>query len=298
MSQYGKNRLCAIYSPPGAGKTSDALFTIPFGDIICPPDAIAPARKVVGIELDDEHVFIANDLDEARDCLCWILDNKHPDRTGILFDDISVLAGTTLRQMDAVYGNKQAMWGDFLAKLMGIVDLFKSVQDIIVVTGHERPYNAEKGIKGGLQFPSANNTAVFAAPFHEMFRLVQNSKFATEFKGAYEFQPGNPFLLTKARCGTARVGKENPANLAEILRASGLTIPYHPDHEWMEEWVQALYEDINVKGVKQALKCMEACNSDLKKAGVNNPLHRRWVTRNGYHRFLIRSAYDASADVP
>ena len=294
----GITRLCCLYSKAGGGKTTDAGATVPYGDVICLPGAIDPLRTTLGLHYDPEHIFEVHTMVEALDALLYVTDRKVNDPedpfTGVLLDDISVLARFRMEEMDRTYSDKRAMWGDLGREILSLTTTMESIPDIVVVTAHERAWRSEDAaVRGGPAFPSKNQTEPFCGPFHEMLRLVRDSTLVTEWKAAYECKPGDPFMVTKARCGTA--GAKSPANLAELLRASGYDVPRHPDLAWMEEWVDSVYSELEAKGVKAWGKLSKSVTEQLD--GVD-PLHIKWILRDGYHRFLIRSAHKESAARP
>ena len=294
-----RTRLCCLYAKAGGGKTTDAVAAIPFGDVICLPDAIDPARTTLGLDYDPDHVFEVHSMAEASDTLAYIAERKLADpddpRTGVLLDDVSVLARFRMEEMDRTYSDKRAMWGDLGREILTLTTTMESIPDLVVVTAHERAYDPEKaaGIRGGPWFPSKNQTEPFCGPFHEVLRLVREASYSIEWKGAYECKPGDPFMVTKARCGMAKA--KSPANLAELLRAGGYEVPRHPDLEWMEAWVSEVYEGLMDKGAKGWGKLSESVTKHLD--GVDD-LHVKWVLRDGYHRFMIRSAHKESAKKP
>ena len=296
----GTNRLCCAYAKAGSGKTSDMIYAVPYGHYIGPPNSTAPAETTVGVHLDDDVVFVAHDLDDAVIALEYVAEQKASgacdERTGVLVDDISVMSRNWLIKNEGKYGNIWDMWRDHQTQVFKIVDIAEHIDDIVCFTAHEQLYNDKKGLKGGPKFASGNVTEPFCGPFHEMLRVVRDPKALTEFQAAYECKGiGDPFMITKARCGMGST--KGPCNLAEMLRAAGLQIPRHPDHDWIEEWAQIVFEELQAGGEKQRVKILDRYHEALRKEGIE-PLLIRWVLRDGLHRWIIRGSYREQASRP
>ena len=92
--------------------------------------------------------------------------------------------------------------------------------------------------------------------------------------------------VMKDRFHTASVADPAPMNLGEILRASGLNVPRHPDLNGQEKEVEIISSSLT-GNVKDDTPLLNEVYTSLLSAG-KSPAAARWTLRDSLDRAVLR----------
>lgn len=284
----------ATASVPGGGKTTDAIFSFLDGIFIHRIGGLTPAIQVVGRM--PTWTMEASTLEEATGHLDALTALDSLDGApAVIVDDVSLDSRDTIEGLRPFYpkvgDGVYEMWREVRARVDGLgqaaYDLIKKHRVHVVFTGHLIGRDVEHGHPAGLRIGSHATAEPWAGAMSCLYILDKDGKDPRSWKGRYKVVQNDRWWATKDRTGI--VNPVAPQNLAEILRASGHTVPRAAGLEWMEEWVEAFAMEILAgKGYGTVRDAWEKQLADI------DPHTRRWVRRDGYDRALIRSAFEAS----
>jgi hypothetical protein len=289
MSQFSEPAVVVVYGPSGMGKTTDALFSFPMGLFFALPGALKPALRVVGW---DPHaagqVVPVADMHTAVSALRQV---KPGVFDAVIVDDLSLLAERTMQQLEIKHNgsrNKFAMWDELRDTVIKFREAARECGLHVVLNTHERQPETHDGtfFRGGPALPSKTLTERIPHIADTVLRAASDPTTPGQWKGVYKCEPANPQWVMKDRHGCCP--PTCPQNLGEILRMAGYSIRRRPELEWQEDWVEWVATQL-ASGAPEK-KVMEELNAQFAEA---DPLHLRWVRRDGRHRFLLRKAYTA-----
>lgn len=292
--------LIATYGPMGSGKSSDLVATC-LGD-----GAFLGASN--GLQVGTTSFGVPAGLVESRTLQ---IDRMEQVPEGIKFcaskgyrsvgiDDGTLLMKRThlaaeesfaLYKNGARVGVDMAMWG-YLDRLIYEIAYAAAWCGMrVYINFHQRePSMDRNGVfyVGGPDLSWKKLTPRIG--YH--FDLVQQSIKDPErqrWDGKVKCDERNPRYTQKNRIVDTLT--EAPLNTAEMLRASGRTVPRFKGLEWMDDVAEKLAESI-LSGVPEA-----EARAPFKEQLINNqaPKLIRWALRDGTHRARIRRAGQADA---
>lgn len=287
MSVFSEPAVVTVYGPSGMGKTTDTLFSFPMGLFFALPGALKPSLRVVGW---DPHaagqVVAVTDLDSA----VVALRNVKPGVwDAIIVDDLSLLTERTMQKLEAKHAgsrNKFALWDELRDVVISFRETARASGLHVILNAHERQPETKDGtfFRGGPSLPSKTLTERIPHISDTVLRAASDPTAPGSWKGVYKCEPANPQWIMKDRHGCCP--PTCPQNLGEILRMAGYNIRRRPELEWQEQWVEWIATSL-ASGTPEK-KVMEELNAQFAEA---DPLHLRWVRRDGRHRHSLRRAY-------
>jgi len=284
---FSEPAVVVVYGPSGMGKTTDTLFSFPMGLFFALPGALKPSLRVVGW---DPHaagqVVPVTDLDAAVQALRQV---KPGTFDAVVVDDLSLLAERTMQNLEAKYAgsrNMFALWDSLRDTVIRFREAARACGLHVILNAHERQPETKDGtfFRGGPALPSKTLTERIPHIADTVLRACADPTMPGQWKGIYKCEPANPQWVMKDRHGCCP--PTCPQNLGEILRMAGYTIRRRPELGWQEEWVEWVAQ--NLAGGRPEKDVMAELNANFAEA---DPLHLRWVRRDGRHRHMLRKAY-------
>jgi hypothetical protein len=285
--QFTEPAVVCVYGPSGMGKTTDTLFSFPMGLFMALPGALKPSLRVVGWDpYATGQVVPVADLDAAVAALTKI---KPGVFDAVVVDDLSLLAERTMLKLEAKHANSRsgfAMWNELRDTVIRFREAARACGLHVILNTHERQPETHDGtfFRGGPSLPSKTLTERIPHISDTVLRACADPTSPGAWKGVYKCESANPQWIMKDRHGCCP--PTAPQNIAEIMRLAGYTIRRYPGLEWQEDWVEWTASQLATGRPEKEV--MTELNSNFVDA---DPLHLRWVRRDGRHRFTLRKAY-------
>lgn len=269
--------LLELFAPAKFGKTVTFVSAFPRGlcitgvkeNVLLPAKTILncqPAYRVVKTFADVTKIIVA----EGK---------KYPE---VWVDDLTVFGKNTEARLGRGWGS----WNRYYKMAGDMIDALRQLDRPCAVNGHQRACRTTNGrfLRGGIDL-SMDMTEFFTARVDYAGRGMPYEP--DEPHPVYQHRwkiwgpPANPEWAVGNRLGLPHVA---PANLGELLRATGL---YRPDrlHNWQENVVQQVFEKI--KGTPpDKRKLLKDARDQLVKKGIH-PRVVAWTLRDAEDRYAL-----------
>lgn len=286
--------LVLAYGPPGAGKTTDMIYSFPHALFICAPGSTKSGVNLIG------HTPEPYNIQDLAAVTAYLPQVKKAGYRQVVIDDLSAIAEKTEAICKATYkgwavsNNIRRIMSEF-RETVRYLDLtvacnaWESAPKVKETTPKDKEGNIRPGAeetyvktKGGPKLPMD-----FAEGLPALFDNVYRAKPPPEsakgnrWQGTYLTRGDDDYVAKDRDAMTPVVA---PMNLGQILRFSGYELPYM--YDWQAEQVQrvcGLFGD-----VKDDAKVAQGAYSELLGAGLD-PRQARWVVRDAYDlKKLIR----------
>jgi hypothetical protein len=271
------------YGPSGVGKTTDQGYSFPQALFVAAPGALTSVRTVCGYTPASTHV---RTLAEATK-LVKDVKGSYP---AVVIDDFSFVAEQTFATLEKKF-NGFRLWGELRDQALAFRDAARYAGvDVILNCWEQGPKTNAAGskVRGG---PMLSGRLPEQIP--AMCDVVLRAASDTQRKpwpAVYRCS-NDPAYVMKDRFNVASVVDPAPMNIAELLRAAGVSIPRHPDIPDMEEYVETFCQAMQAESnpIPKANEFYTA----LIGSGVPVPA-ARWILRDAMDRCTIRKAQAAA----
>ena len=271
------------YGPSGVGKTTDQGYSFPRALFVAAPGALTSLQTVCGYTPATTHV---KTLAEAT----ALVKRVSKEYNAVVIDDFSFVAEQTFAVLEKKY-NGFRLWGELRDQALEFRDVARYAGvDVILNCWEQGPKNKPDGsrVRGGPML-SGRLPEQIPAMCDIVLRASHDSQ-RKPWPAVYRCS-NDPSYVMKDRFNVASVVDPAPMNLAEILRAAGVTIERHPAIEGMEEYVEAFCQAM-MPEKNPILKANELYQVLLGE-GVPVPA-ARWILRDAMDRCTIRKARNAA----
>lgn len=272
------------YGPSGVGKTTDQGYSFPRALFASAPGALNSIQSVCGYMPATARVETIEDatklIKEASGKFEWLV-----------IDDFSFLAEQTFARLEKRL-NGFKLWG----KLRDVVLTFRDTArmsnvSVIMNCWEQPPKTAHNGakVRGGPKL-SGNLPEQVPAMCDIVLRAAHDTG-RQPWPAVYRCHL-DPQWVMKDRFNVATRCDPCPMNLAEILRAGGLTVARHPDITDQEDIVEALAQNfIGLEGF--AAVTANEYYEKLLTSGMSASV-ARWTLRDALDRAEIQRALAVS----
>jgi hypothetical protein len=206
----------------------------------------------------------------------------------VVIDDFSFMAEQTFSAIEAdkrYQGFK--LWGKMRDIALAFRDKSRYAGVNVIFSCWEQPAKSKENgqqMRGGPQLSGKLPEQIPA--LCDVVLRATFEKRRRPWPATYRCTP-DPGFIMKDRFNVAAICDPAPMNLGELLRASGISVPRHPDMEDQEEQVETISLSLTGDLAKDAPLVNEIYTS-LVKAG-HAPTRARWTLRDAVDRAVIRS---------
>lgn len=287
-SAWGESPVVACtYGVSGLGKSVDLGYSFPRALFVAPPGALNSVQSVCGYQ--PEQVWV-NTIPEVTEIIAGVRDRFKT----VVIDEFSFLAEQTFSALEKKHSGFR-LWGELRDAALRFRDTSRySGVNVILACWEQPPKIKHDGsrVRGG-PLLSGKLPEQIPALCDVVLRAMHDTA-ARPWPAVYRCA-ADPNYVMKDRFDTASVADPAPLNLAEILRASGLMVPRHPDLAKQEEEVEIVASHLtgDVKGDTEQANTIYA---SLVKAGQPVSV-ARWTLRDALDRAVLRRAKLASQSV-
>lgn len=265
------------YGPSGVGKTTDQGYSFPKALFVAAPGALTSLKTVCGYTPATTHV---KTLSEATALVTRV--NK--DYNAVVIDDFSFVAEQTFAALEKKFSGFR-LWGELRDQALEFRDVARYAGvDVILNCWEQGPKNKPDGsrVRGG---PMLSGRLPEQIP--AMCDIVLRASHDAQRKpwpAVYRCS-NDPSYVMKDRFNVASVVDPAPMNLAEILRAAGVSVERQSEdmEEYVEAFCQAMMPETN------PIRKANELYAHLLAEGVPVPA-ARWILRDAMDRCTIRKA--------
>lgn len=268
------------YGPSGIGKSTDMGYSFPNALFIAAPGALNSVTALCGYTPQRTWVHTIQDATK-------LIENASDHFGTVVIDDFSFLAEQTFSQLEKKYSGFK-LWGELRDAALRFRDTSRYAGVNVVMNCWEQPPKTKHDgsrVRGGPML-SGRLPEQIPALCDVVLRAVHEPR-NQPWPAVYRCN-ADPSYVMKDRFHTAFVADPAPMNLGELLRASGLNLPRHPDLNGQEKEVEAIAS--NLTGVvKDDTPLLNEVYTSLVAAG-KSPLASRWTLRDALDRAVLRRA--------
>lgn len=281
-----KGAVICVYGPSGIGKTVDAGYAAPRGCFIAAPGALESIQAVCGYVPAQNQT--ATTIPKATELLRSL---RHQFDT-VVVDDFSFLADQTIYWLE--HTKKRTgfdLWGDLRDAALEFRDAARYAGINVILNAWEQgPRVKDKNkIRGGPLLPSKLPELVPA--MCDIVLQAVHDKRRAPWPAVYHCATSADYVM-KDRYNITALCHPAPMNLGELMRASGLSAPRHPEIPEQEAMVEAISAEL--KGsLHEDISAVNTLYADMVAGGMSVPVVR-WTLRDALDRATIRRAVAAS----
>jgi len=270
------------YGASGSGKTTDCGYSFPNALFLAVPNSLQSIKSVCGYEP------ACVDIATIQEATGIIGEAKAKGFDSIVVDDFSFLAEKTFASLDRIKDTR-LRWG----KLRDVTLEFRNAAryagvSVIINCWEKAPSTKSDGtfVRGG-----ASLSGKLPEQLPAMCDLVLRCGRDPQRKpwgGVYHCEFSSQYVM-KDRFGVAYEMNPCPMNLAEILRAAGVSVSRMKGLEWQEEVVESFSQELQASNPSEYTTTVETLFGRLLSEGID-PKYARWTIRDVLDRTVIRNA--------
>jgi hypothetical protein len=282
------------YGPSKIGKTTDFLYSFPQGLFVAQQGALKPCEWI-GYTTAPRRVEVKNLIELVE----LIRNVKIPDSSKkpnsfpfILVDDLSLLADTTISQLERRLSGFK-LWAAMRDCILDIRSAARSAGAHVLANAHEsgrREFNG-RVIRCGPKLPGSLPEDFPAACDMILRAAMGSDRQGLGYAGVYRL--GIDVLPDSITGDRLRIAFDGcPMNLAELFRCAGFEVPRLPELDWAEPVVEKaaglLLPLLKAADMAQIQSFKLAVFTQLANKYTSDLKLVRWVLRDIFDRAQIR----------
>ena len=220
-----------VYGPSGTGKTTDQGYSFPTALFGAAPGALSSIRSVCGYV--PKSVEIATIQDATK-----LLKEAAGKVKVLVIDDFSFMAEQTFALLEKKYKNYD-LWGKLRDVALEFRDQARYSKISVVMNAWEKAPQMKDGIR-------VRGCPALSGRLPEQIPALCDVVLRASFDAKRKPWPAvyrcylDPSWTMKDRFDIAPRIDPSPMNLAELLRAGGVSVERHTDLPKQEDWVEGL----------------------------------------------------------
>jgi hypothetical protein len=245
--RWGEPPFIVVFGGYGIGKSVDATLFAPTGYTLGPPGGIRGAAPILGPELyaqAQQRTAQVSSLDQITATLVTMAEGRLP-RYPVRIDDLTLVAQADLTDLQRQFPSPRdtgTLYGVFKRRLINMRDAMRRAGVPVVANCHVATPATDvngKFTPGGPSMAAPSALPLLVASADTIYGMERDED-RYPWPACYRHESPNAQWAYKDRHGA--FNGRAPANLREIMRSTGMTLPLPAELAWTDDYAEGVAE--------------------------------------------------------